>query len=226
MRMTGKAAENKRQKREALLNTAFDLFTQQGITNTSIANIVERAGVAKGTFYLYFKDKYDLRDRLIRHKASQILGRAYNALETAQLSTLEEKVIFLAVNIVDQLSEDKLTLRFITKNLSWGILKHEMSTIQTNVFEGEINFIDHFRAAFDESDVKYKNPEVLMYMIVELVGSASYSSILNGDPLPIEELRPYLREAIKAIMRSQEVKPQTDTQAPLPDAAPQRLREA
>ena len=51
---------NKQKKREALLNTAFELFTTQGITRTTINNIVEAAGVAKGTFYLYFKDKYEI----------------------------------------------------------------------------------------------------------------------------------------------------------------------
>ena len=55
----GKAEENKLRKRESLLDTAFKLFTEKGIHNTSIADIVEQAGVAKGTFYLYFKDKYD-----------------------------------------------------------------------------------------------------------------------------------------------------------------------
>ena len=48
---------NKQKKREALLNTAFELFTTQGITRTTINNIVEAAGVAKGTFNLYCKDK-------------------------------------------------------------------------------------------------------------------------------------------------------------------------
>ena len=55
----GKAERNKKQKKDALLNTAFELFTSKGITDTTISNIVDRAGVAKGTFYLYFKDKYD-----------------------------------------------------------------------------------------------------------------------------------------------------------------------
>ena len=57
----GKIDNNKKQKEDALLNTAFDLFTKQGIQKTSISDIVNQAGVAKGTFYLYFKDKYDIR---------------------------------------------------------------------------------------------------------------------------------------------------------------------
>ena len=51
------AEENKKKKLENLLNTSFELFTSQGLTKTSISDIVEKAGVAKGTFYLYFKDK-------------------------------------------------------------------------------------------------------------------------------------------------------------------------
>lgn len=203
----GKAAENKKKKREDLLNSAFDLFTQHGVANTSIANIVEKAGVAKGTFYLYFKDKYDLRDLLIRRKASQILSRAYEELQQTRLETLEDKLIFLATSIVSQLNEDKLTLRFIAKNLSWGILKHEMATVQPDFFEGNMDVAGRFREAFRESEVKYRNPEVLLYMIVELVGSTCYSAILYSDPVPIEVLAPYLRDAIRAIMRSQQLPP-------------------
>ena len=53
----GKLDTNKRLKRESLLKTAFSIFTDKGVSKTSISEIVEKAGVAKGTFYLYFKDK-------------------------------------------------------------------------------------------------------------------------------------------------------------------------
>ena len=46
----------KKLKEDALLNTAFELFTSQGLTKTTINDIVNKAGVAKGTFYLYFTD--------------------------------------------------------------------------------------------------------------------------------------------------------------------------
>ena len=199
-----KSAANKKKKRDSLLNTAFDLFTNQGIANTSISNIVEQAGVAKGTFYLYFKDKYDLRDRLIRYKASEILGRAYTALEATALTTLEDKVLFIAGNVISQLSDNRLLLKFISKNLSWGVLKHELVQI-TPGFEDDVNFVEKIQEAVKASDVKYRNPEVMLYMIVELIGSASYNSILNDEPMPIEKLRPFLMDAIRSIMRSQEI---------------------
>ena len=72
----GKVDENKEQKRRSLLETAFSLFTTKGITKTSISEIVENAGVAKGTFYLYFKDKYDIEEKLITYKANQLFQHA------------------------------------------------------------------------------------------------------------------------------------------------------
>ena len=57
----GKIELNKLQKQTSLLNTAYELFTTKGVNKTSIAEISKAAGIAKGTFYLYFKDKYDIQ---------------------------------------------------------------------------------------------------------------------------------------------------------------------
>ena len=49
-------------------NTAYELFTTKGITSTTISDIVEKAEVAKGTFYLYFTNKYDIKNKLDVYK--------------------------------------------------------------------------------------------------------------------------------------------------------------
>ncbi len=206
----GKAFQNKRKKRESLLNNAFELFTQKGITDTTISDIAERAGVAKGTFYLYFKDKYDLRDRLVRHQAGLILEHASLALAEAvqngsrQISSLEDQIIFVADNILTQLSENRVLLRFIAKNLSWPLLKHDISNIDAPD-NADMKFAEWLEKLFADSSVKYRNPEVLIYMIVEFIGSTCYSSILEQEPLPIDELKTYLLSSVRAIMRSQEL---------------------
>ena len=79
----GKVEDNKKLKMNTLLQTAFDLFTGKGFAKTTVSDIVNQAGLAKGTFYLYFKDKYDLRDKLIAFKASQLFDDAHKALDAA-----------------------------------------------------------------------------------------------------------------------------------------------
>ena len=198
----GKIDTKKQQKHDALLDTAFDLFTSQGINKTSISDIVERAGVAKGTFYLYFKDKYDIRNRLIAHKASQIFRIADTALHQTDITDLEDMIIFLIDNIINQFNENKILMNFISKNLSWGIFKNDLlASSETS----DVDFYNIFTTVFEQSPRKYKNPEVLIYMIVELTSSTCYSSILYNEPVGIEELKPYLFDGIRQILKSQEI---------------------
>ena len=176
-----KVENKKKQKKDALLNAAFEIFTNIGINKTSISDIVEKAGVAKGTFYLYFSDKYDIRNKLIAHKANKI---------------------FFIDNILDQLNENKSLLNFISKNLSWGIFKNAISA-RGEYADDEVETYDMLgRLGVDESQ-KFKNEEVLVYMIVELVSSTCYSAILYNEPVTIEELKPYIFETVREMIRLQ-----------------------
>src|ERR1700712_2778935 len=47
--------------RERLVFAAVDLFTEQGYDATTVAQIAERAGVTKSTFFRHFPDKRGLR---------------------------------------------------------------------------------------------------------------------------------------------------------------------
>ena len=129
----GKLESNKQQKRTSLLDTAFKLFTTQGVSKTSIAEISQKAGIAKGTFYLYFKDKYDIRNKLISHEASKLFKNAATALnrhiyeETAKNAaftiSFTNQIVFIADHIINALNDNQTLLTFISKNLSWGIFK-------------------------------------------------------------------------------------------------------
>jgi TetR/AcrR family transcriptional regulator len=48
------------EKREKILRTAAMLFADQGFARTDVAQIAQRAGVAKGSIYNYFESKEDL----------------------------------------------------------------------------------------------------------------------------------------------------------------------
>lgn len=48
---------NKEDKYQIILNAAIELMKEKGFEKTSISEIVKKAGVAQGTFYLYFASK-------------------------------------------------------------------------------------------------------------------------------------------------------------------------
>lgn len=191
-----KIDKNKQRKRESLLEAAFRLFTSKGTQKTSISDIVANAGVAKGTFYLYFKDKYDIRNKLIAHKSSEVFRKADLALRQTNICMFEERVIFIIDNIINQFVADKTLLAFISKNLSWGVFKNIL--IEAGEDDG-VDFYDIYHSVFGGAG-KFDNPEVMVFMMIELVGSVCYSAILYGEPVGIEELKPYLFRAVRDIM--------------------------
>jgi AcrR family transcriptional regulator len=48
---------NQTERREQILDAATRVFVRKGYRHTSISDIIEAAGIARGTFYLYFKSK-------------------------------------------------------------------------------------------------------------------------------------------------------------------------
>jgi AcrR family transcriptional regulator len=193
----GKADINKKMKMESLLNTSFELFTSKGLNKTSISDIVERAGVAKGTFYLYFKDKYDIRNRLISHKSSQLFMQAYDALEKAKIEAFDDRIIFIIEYVLDELSRNKGLLAFIYKDLSWAVFKRALTN---PVGEEDIDFGEVYQQMIDDAGVDIEEPEVMLFLIIELVGSTGYSSIMYNDPVSLEDLKPHLEEAVRGII--------------------------
>jgi AcrR family transcriptional regulator len=60
-------------RREELLAVATDLFIERGYERTSIERITTEAGVAKGTFYLYFDSKQDLLAQMVDAYGDELL---------------------------------------------------------------------------------------------------------------------------------------------------------
>lgn len=194
--------KRKKQKREALLGAAYDLFTSQGIFDTSISDIVKKAEMAKGTFYLYFKDKFDIRTALITEKAGKLFSVVREKMRDKRADSLEETVIQLVDIIIDELEADKRMLEFISKNLRWGIF-HKVILEGGN--EVSDSFYDWYNELIQSSGRTFRNHELMIYMIVELVNSTCYNVILYQEPVGLEELKVELAKLIPVIIRNQEI---------------------
>ena len=67
----GKSAE----RRAAIVEAAMDEFIARGFAATRLDDVAKRAGVAKGTLYLYFKDKESMFEELIRTALVPLISR-------------------------------------------------------------------------------------------------------------------------------------------------------
>lgn len=69
-----RAAELRRQRKSEILAAACRLFSIKGYHQSSIADILEAAGIARGTFYLYFSSKRAIFEELLEGMLAQIRG--------------------------------------------------------------------------------------------------------------------------------------------------------
>ena len=72
--ISGKRATQKQQVRNRLMQEGLILFSTRGLEKTTVADIVEKSEVARGTFYNYFPDTQSLFDALIEQLNLNVKG--------------------------------------------------------------------------------------------------------------------------------------------------------
>ena len=100
-RSAGNRKQRSAARRDAILAAALEEFSARGFEATRLDDVARRAGIAKGTIYLYFRDKESLFQELIRTMLTPIVG-TIEALGAADLpvSLLADQLVDLFVREV------------------------------------------------------------------------------------------------------------------------------
>ncbi|HLA20558.1 MAG TPA: helix-turn-helix domain-containing protein [Pseudolabrys sp.] len=100
-RSAGKRKERSAARRDAILAAALEEFSARGFEATRLDDVARRASIAKGTIYLYFRDKESLFQELIHTMLTPIVG-TIEALGAADLpvNLLADRLVDLFVREV------------------------------------------------------------------------------------------------------------------------------
>ena len=63
-------------RRQAILDAGLVVFARDGFAAARLDAVAARAGIAKGTIYLYFRDKEDLFEQIVRGAVAPVLAQA------------------------------------------------------------------------------------------------------------------------------------------------------
>lgn len=90
--------ERRKESRHAeLLAAAIDLFVERGFAATRLDEVAARAGVSKGTLYLYFQSKEDLFKAVVTETLVPLLANFERSLAAANTSNAERLALFFRV---------------------------------------------------------------------------------------------------------------------------------
>lgn len=188
-----KITKKKNEKYTKILDTALGLFEKNGTHLVSIDEIVKGAGVAKGTFYLYFKDRYDLISTLIIEKASKYMSLLSDEYKPRDFGDVSTSVRHYIEYISDFLQKNKTLCILIEKNLNTCV----NAVAQTK--EGPIKelyekiFSELINCGVPEAEARAK-----LYLYIELIVSSCCNAIIRETPYTIEELKPHLCQIIES----------------------------
>ena len=205
---------NKRQKsavetKRKLISAGLELIKEKGFDAINVEDITKKAGVAKGTFYLYFKDKYDIRNKLASSKTQDLFFAAYLAVRQNQITGFPAQLHFMIDHILNALKNDSQLLIFVSKNLSWNVFQ---AALEQKMPDRDVRFYDKYLQLIEEGHQAYEHPDLLLFSVIELASSTCYNCILYQQPVPLEEYMPYLHKSIDGILSSYQ-KDSSDTSA-------------
>lgn len=113
-------SDTTKQTREHIIAAARAVIAEQGFEAASVSAIVERAGVAKGSFYTYFKSKSDLPLVFVRILQQDILHKIileifHDAAQDTHPVPLLEKVVPATYDILQSYND-------ILACIDWSLL--------------------------------------------------------------------------------------------------------
>jgi AcrR family transcriptional regulator len=177
-------------RREAIMQAGLAVFADEGFAATKLDDVAVKAGVAKGTIYLYFRDKQDLFEQIVRDAVVPVIARLENI---AQAPDLPAEVVFKALfelfrtEVLETRRKHVLRLiltegprfpalaEFYHREVVSRGLKHIGELLRRSAAKGELS-----------SDSIVKFPQLVFApLLMAVMWDALFARI---DPLDLEEL--------------------------------------
>ena len=99
--------------------------------------------------------------------------------------------------LIDEFEKHEELIMFISKNLSLGVFGDSLTNL---LHRDSLGILEIFKKEIEDNNLNIKNPEITIFMIIELTSSVVFSSITMGKPMPIEDLKPVLYDKIRKLL--------------------------
>jgi AcrR family transcriptional regulator len=155
-------------RRDAILKAARCTFAQKGFADTNVEDIAVRAGVAKGTLYLYFNSKEEIYMAALREEAQRLDTITRERIEVAP--TWQDKVRAYVDVRLEYLESHHEFVRIYLAEIRSMMLRG--APIGTDCFrmvrESEVQLAQVFAAAAAQGQIRTVDPELAALTVVDL----------------------------------------------------------
>lgn len=183
-------------KRVRIEQTALALFLENGIENTSVNQITKQAKIAKGTFYLYFKDKEELVRNSLIHQKLKVLDQTLRQSRLQSRENGQSWAVCFAHALMDFYEQHPEILCFVQKNKDLCAFDE---FLESNRALEETPCVKAFLAGL----VKEREPATLALMrfiiVIDVLTSVSYLIYSGGKSENRRELRAMVQGIVQRL---------------------------
>jgi TetR/AcrR family fatty acid metabolism transcriptional regulator len=187
MTSVSSAARLPREERRAqLLRVALDLFAEHGYHATSIGQIIERADVARGTFYQYFRGKQEIFDQLLNQLFDQVTAK----VEPIRITNAAEIAAAVRANVeaLCRTLDENLPMARVLLEQAVGL--NEAGREQMRAFYGRV--LDRIERALVVGQqlgiVRSGDPSLIAICLLGMVKEALYQQIVGTRSFDVDHV--------------------------------------
>ncbi|MGF0096649.1 TetR/AcrR family transcriptional regulator [Peptoniphilus sp. SGI.035] len=190
--------ERKIEKENKITKAALTSFKEKGIEETSIRDIMSRTDLGLGTFYLYFRDKKDLEEKIVLDTMVELV---YNAESKCREKDLKKRLISFFDYIIDHLINNPFELKLISSNLNWALYAKVENDNRFKEAETNLHFILNKYSNLFPAIVSYEERLFIMSLAIKIVLSTCESALMDDSVLGINDMKPVLFKIVNRLFR-------------------------
>jgi AcrR family transcriptional regulator len=184
-------------RRQDLLDAAVEVFQKKAVRDATVADICAQAGVAKGTFYLYFDSRDHLLGALREVLVEETLERAAFYYERVGREDIW--------SLVDGMTEAMIDLLYDQKDIIQAVTTEGMTPETAEVFaecDRKLNALvaDGIRLGIEQGAFQVDNPEATASLLNHATEGAVVEAILYDSGLTQSEITKAAKEMARKVL--------------------------
>ena len=172
------------EKHEKILEATLTLMERYGFKKTTVDDIAREAQVAKGTVYLYFRDKQDIFINIIFKKVARLFMDVLEKIEG--LPDVPSKILCAIRTIIEYHRNDEAINRILAQDMDFlgPLLFKEILRIEGYL----VDFIAQFlRAGIKEGSIRSDMDVVMTARMIMRFNQANIFRIKTGEPVDVDK---------------------------------------
>jgi AcrR family transcriptional regulator len=161
-------------KQISILQAAIEVFSEKGYAAAATSEIAQKAGVAEGTIFRYYKTKKDLLLSILGPAMSRMLApfimRNFNVVLDLPYDSFEEFLRAFIINRLEFARKNCKILKILIQEIPFQptLRAQFMENILNKVLERVIEIVEHFKAKGEV--IELPTPAILRFTISSIVG--------------------------------------------------------